>query len=184
LGCTGRDTFEIVTRPAVILTDVSENFTAKYGQVVKLNANGALYYTWTPDRMLNYPNIGTPEVTAIDSVTFMVIGMNVWGCKDTAFVKMDIDYSMLETIPNAFSPNGDGRNELFKVGQMRYQKLSEFRVFNRWGQEVFSTTDPNLGWDGTYKGLAQEVGVYHYVIRVTTPDGKMKAYKGDVTLVR
>jgi gliding motility-associated-like protein len=186
LGCTGLDTFTIVTRPAVELTDVTENFTAKYGQVVQLNADATNveYWAWTPDRLLDYPNIKDPKATATDPTTFMVIGMNFWGCKDTAYVKMDIDYSMLETIPSAFSPNGDGRNDVFRIGQMKYQRLLEFRIFSRWGHEVYSSTDLNKGWDGTYKGEPQEVGVYHYIIRVATPDGKMRTFKGDVTLVR
>jgi len=184
LGCTGLDTFSIETRPAVNLFDVSDNFTVKYGDVAQLHADGAVYYTWTPDRQLDFPNSSSPNVTAFDSTTFTVLGMNEWGCKDTAYVKMDIDYTMLETIPSAFSPNGDGRNEKFGLGSMKFQRLIEFRVFNRWGQELYSTTDANRGWDGTYKGVPQEIGVYHYIIRVTRPDGQLKTYKGDVTLIR
>jgi gliding motility-associated-like protein len=60
----------------------------------------------------------------------------------------------------------------------------EFRVFNRWGQEVYSTTDPSRGWDGTWKGVAQDMGVYSYIIRVAFPDGYVETYKGDVTLIR
>ncbi|RYZ56459.1 MAG: T9SS type B sorting domain-containing protein [Sphingobacteriales bacterium] len=184
LGCTGRDTFTVVARPAVDLVDVSPNFTAKYGDVVQLTASGAPFFVWTPDRLLDFPNIADPRATATDTATFQVIGMNQWGCADTAYVKMDIDYSMFEIVPNAFSPNGDGRNDEFRISSMKFQRLLEFRVFNRWGQEVFSTTDYKKGWDGSYKGTQQEAGVYQYLIRVTTPDGKQRMYKGDVTLIR
>jgi gliding motility-associated-like protein len=60
----------------------------------------------------------------------------------------------------------------------------EFRVFNRWGQEIFATQDINSGWDGTWKGEPQEVGSYQYIIRVGYPDGNVETFKGDVALVR
>lgn len=184
VGCVGRDTFSITAWPGVDLENVTADFTAKYGEQVQLNAEGAPFYVWTPDRLLDFPNTGSPMVTALDSTTFQVIGMNRWGCADTAYVKMNIDYTMFEILPNAFSPNGDGRNDVFKITNMKFQRLIEFRIFNRWGQEVFSTTDYKRGWDGTFKGIQQEAGVYQYLIRVTTPDGQMRTYKGDVSLIR
>lgn len=184
LGCSGSDSLHIIARPAAMLTDVTADFIAKYGDVVRLNANGTLYYTWTPDALLDYPNTHNPNATALDTATFMVIGMNEYGCKDTAFVKMGIDYTIVTSIPSAFSPNNDGMNDVFRIVNMKFQRVLEFRIFNRWGQQVFETTDPKGGWDGTYKGVPQEAGVYGYIIRIATPDGKVKSFQGDVTLVR
>lgn len=184
LGCLGKDTVYLTTWPATHMTDVTENFTAKYGDEVQLNAQGALYYVWTPDKLLNFPNQGNPVVTALDTATFRVIGTNYWGCRDTAYVKMDIDFTMTEFIPNAFTPNNDGINDVFSIKNMNFQRLIEFRIFNRWGQEIFSTTDARQGWDGTYKGVPQESGIYKYLIRINTPDGKQKMYKGDISLLR
>ena len=187
LGCAGMDSVLLFARPGLQIINVTPNFIAKYGDEAQLNAeaDGALYWVWTPDKMLDYPTTRDPKViAALDSATFMVIGMNVWGCRDTAFVHMAIDYTMKEIIPSAFSPNGDGLNDVFRVSNLVYQRLIEFRVFNRWGQEVFSTTDGKQGWDGTYKGVPQEIGVYHYLIRINTPDGQLKVYKGDVSLIR
>jgi gliding motility-associated-like protein len=112
------------------------------------------------------------------------VGINQYGCRDTAFVIVDVDYTMVDMVPNAFSPNGDGANDIFYVKNLKYQKLTEFRVFNRYGTEVFSTTNPEEGWDGNYKGVKQDIGVYNYLIRVAMPGGAVKVYKGDVTLVR
>jgi gliding motility-associated-like protein len=184
IGCTSEDSAVITTRPAPELTDVSSDFTAKYGEVVPLHAAGATFYTWTPTRLLDFPDEPDPHATAIDTATFQVIGTDQYGCRDTAYVKMNVDYTMSESIPSAFSPNNDGRNDVFQIRNLKYQRVIEFRVFNRWGQEVFSTTDGAKGWDGTFKGTPQEVGVYHYLIRITTPEGKMRSYKGDVTLIR
>lgn len=184
IGCTGKDSIHITARPAVVLKGVSSDFTLKYGETMQLNAEGATYYTWTPDRLLNYPNEHNPTATALDSATFQVIGTDQWGCRDTAYVHMGVDYTMWETVPSAFSPNGDGKNDVFHISNLKYQKLVEFRIFNRWGQEVYNSTDGAKGWDGTYRGELAEVGVYQYLIRIATPDGKMRTYKGDVTLVR
>jgi gliding motility-associated-like protein len=184
LGCIGRDSVRIDAKPAVTLVNVTEDFVLKYGDVMQLNAEGADYYVWTPDKFLDFPNTQDPKATGWDSTTFQVIGMNIWGCEDTAYVKMEIDYTMFEIIPSAFSPNNDGRNDVFHIGHLKYQRLLEFRIFNRWGQEIFNTVDPLKGWDGTYKGVAQEAGVYNYLIRIATPDGKQRTFKGDVTLIR
>ncbi len=183
LGCTGYDSIVIHARPAIEL-DVSGDIIAKYGDVIQLQASGAETYVWTPTDLLDYPTEATPKARATDTATFRVIGMNRYGCRDTAYVKMGIDYSMSEMLPNAFSPNNDGRNDVFRLRGLVYQRLQEFRIFNRWGQEIFNTTDPDLGWDGTYKGVPQDPGVYHYLIRVTTPEGIQRMYKGDVSLVR
>ncbi len=184
LGCTGSDTISLNVKAAAHLTDVTSDFTLKYGDQMQLHAAGVPFYTWFPDRFLDYPNTPAPTAKGLEPTVFTVIGMNEYGCKDTAYVKMDIDYTMHEILPTAFSPNGDGRNDLFSLKNMNFQRLIEFRVFNRWGQEVYSTTDHKQGWDGTYKGIPQESGVYSYLIRVVIPDGKQRVYKGDVTLLR
>jgi gliding motility-associated-like protein len=184
LGCTGTDTFTIIGFPGVKLINVTPDFTAHYGDSIQLNAEGAPMYVWTPDNLLNFPNTSDPSIVALENTNLRVIGINKFGCADTAYVNMNIDYTMFETLSNAFTPNNDGLNDVFHVGHMKFQKLIEFRIFNRWGQEVFSTTNANDGWDGTFKGVQQDMGVYQYLIRITTPDGKLRTYKGNVTLVR
>ncbi len=87
-------------------------------------------------------------------------------------------------IPNAFSPNNDGQNDIFKICNMTNEKLIDFKVFNRWGTILFRTTDPKQGWDGTSKGQMQPIGVYGYVIRIGYSDGYVETYKGTVTLIR
>lgn len=87
-------------------------------------------------------------------------------------------------IPNAFSPNNDGQNDIFKICNITNEKLIDFKIFNRWGTILFRTTDPKQGWDGTNKGQQQPIGVYGYVIRIGYPDGYVETYKGTVTLIR
>jgi len=174
----------IVSRAPIALVQVTPDQTIRYGDSIQLHAEGALFYTWLPAAYLNYPNIGSPMAWPAAPTVFTVYGLNNEGCRDTAYVRIGVDYAMHEQIPSAFSPNGDGRNDVFRILGLKHQRLLEFRVFNRWGQEVFSTTDPETGWDGRFRGVMQDPGVYHYLIRVAIPDGDARVYKGDVTLVR
>ena len=105
------------------------------------------------------------------------------GCRDTAYVRVDLEY-IDQYIPTVFSPNGDGLNDVFRLMNMKYQRLTEFRIFDRWGNEVFSTTDPSAGWDGKFNGAPMDMGVYSYLIRVALPNGRYHTYKGDITLMR
>jgi gliding motility-associated-like protein len=86
-------------------------------------------------------------------------------------------------VPNAFSPNGDGHNDVLKVNGICLQNLS-FMIFNRWGEKVFETIDQETGWDGTYKGEAMNTGVYVYRLEGKTYDGKAFSGKGNITLIR
>ncbi|HTN47394.1 MAG TPA: choice-of-anchor L domain-containing protein [Flavipsychrobacter sp.] len=184
LGCEGKDTITIDARPAAVLINVTPDFTIKYNETKQLNAEGVLYYVWLPSDQLDYPNTNNPTVVGLRPTTFSVIGLNEYGCFDTAYVRMEIDYDMSEFLPSGFTPNGDGKNDLFRLSGLKYQKLLEFRVFNRWGEEIFATTDISQGWDGSYRGVPQEMGVYSYIIRLAIPGGTQKVYKGNVTLLR
>jgi len=161
-----------------------EDLVVKYGTDLQLTGSGAYLYSWSPPGSVSDPNITNPVAHITRSITLYLTGIDERGCHGRDSLHVTVDYSDPTFIPSAFSPNGDGKNDVFRVGSMDFQKLLEFRVFNRWGQEVFSTTDPLKAWDGTYKGVTQEIGVYHYVIRVAYPDAKVETYKGDITLIR
>lgn len=111
---------------------------------------------------------------------------NVWAQHyRTQVANNDIDSVTQQLlIPNAFTPNHDGKNDEFKITNFSNQKLIEFKIFNRWGTILFQTHDPQKGWDGTFKGKEQAVGVYGYVIRIAYPDNVVETYKGTVTLIR
>ncbi len=87
-------------------------------------------------------------------------------------------------IPNAFSPNGDGQNDIFMIRNITDEKLIDFRIFNRWGTIMFRTNNPSDGWDGSFKGEMQPIGTYGYVIRIGYPDGYVETYKGTLSLIR
>jgi gliding motility-associated-like protein len=87
-------------------------------------------------------------------------------------------------MPNAFTPNGDGKNDVFGLTNAKFQKLLRFEIYNRWGQQVFSTIDPLKGWDGTFEGKNCDQAVYNYIIVVELPNKTIKTYNGTVTLFR
>lgn len=183
VGCTAYDTATVIVHPAPVLTNVTSDTTIFYGSSLQLHASGAASWAWTPADWLSNPAVHDPISTPGEAITYVVIGTNEFGCADTASVRIDLDYTINDFIPSAFSPNGDGRNDLFHVVGFKYQLVEEFRVFNRWGQLVFTAMD-NKGWDGTLKGGKAESGTYYYVIKLRYPDGKAKTFKGDVMLVR
>lgn len=86
-------------------------------------------------------------------------------------------------IPNAFTPNGDGKNDLFKVYSYAVKDMN-IKIFNQWGELIFTASNMDNAWDGTYKGKPQPVGVYIYAVKLTLTTGEVVVRKGDINLVR
>ena len=173
---------EVLPLPDVRI--LTEDTTVKYGKPFQILASGARLYNWTPVSSLNNPNISYPIAQPTEDTRYVLGGISANGCRafDTLYVTIDDRDNLF--VPSAFSPNGDGKNDMFKITNLTFQKVMEFRVFNRWGQEIFSTSDNGRGWDGTWKGVDQNIGTYSYLIRVGSPDGSVETYRGEVTLIR
>lgn len=180
-GCTGSDTV-VITRLGQPQINVCNDTTLLARATVRLSASGADRYEWSPRQWLDTFTVASPLATPEAPVTYTVTGTSEAGCTATATVRIDLIEDML--IPNAFSPNGDGINDEFRIVNLGYQHIKEFRVFNRWGEQVFNTMDGAVGWNGNYKGQAAEPGIYPYYIRMAFRDGTQKVFKGDVTLIR
>ena len=170
--------------PAAEVQAYPEVATIAYGDSIQLNASGADLYHWWPSGPLDSAVIANPWARPFEPTVFTVLGINRYGCRDSGFVNINIDYVMPDLIPNAFSPNGDGLNDVFRIEGVTYQKVVVFQVFNRYGQVVFSTTNPDVGWDGRFNGKDCEVGVYYYLVRLVYSDGRERIFKGDVQLIR
>ena len=101
-----------------------------------------------------------------------------------ASIKVTISTSLLE-MPNAFSPNGDGINDIY-MAKTNHKSLIEFHayIFNRWGQKLFEWTNPDEGWDGTYKGSPVKAGVYFVLVKAKGADGRTYNIRRDVNLLR
>ncbi|RYZ52197.1 MAG: gliding motility-associated C-terminal domain-containing protein, partial [Sphingobacteriales bacterium] len=180
-GCDTSITFTIDVFPGLELT-VSSDTAIAAGSSVRLSASGADSYLWEPEQWLDNPRSATPLATPRESITYTVTGYNQYGCKGSRQVHIDLNDVVL--IPNAFSPNGDGVNDQFRITNYGYYKLETFRIFNRWGEEVFFTADPAKGWNGYHKGGLADLGTYHYYISLVDLKGSIQVFKGTLTLIR
>ncbi len=109
-----------------------------------------------------------------------------WGCVAGDSILVNAQSCCQVSLPTAFSPNGDTRNDLFRIITVGNHKIADFRVVNRWGQTVFETADESRGWDGTFNGVPQEMGTYYYYLRFRCVEGKERdvEQKGAFILVR
>jgi gliding motility-associated-like protein len=127
-----------------------------------------------------------PVSSAIQTITYMVTGTDVSGCISTDSVLVTVVPSYVFFIPNAFTPNNDGNNDNLEVfGNKEAWKQFEVKVFNRWGEKVFESQDPNFKWDGTYQGRSSNPGVFVYLVKLVYLNNYTdKVYTGTVTLIR
>ena len=114
---------------------------------------------------------------------------NEAGCMDTDSVSIFINRDRSVFVPNAFSPNGDGINDLVFASTKIPREIGYFRIFNRWGAVVFEhknglTNDPSFGWDGIFKGEAVNTGVFIYDLLLVYPDGFEQQISGDITVIK
>jgi gliding motility-associated-like protein len=181
--CIDTLTAKVTVKPLPDIKVLTRDTFVKYGQSLQLMASGARIYNWSPVGSLNNANTSYPIATPTEPTTYIAGGIGANGCRAFDTVKVDIDYRDNLFVPTGFSPNNDGKNDMFKVANLTFQRVIEFRVFNRWGQEVFMAND-NRGWDGAWKGEPQDMGSYTYTIKVGFPDGYIETYRGTTTLIR
>jgi len=112
-----------------------------------------------------------------------LVAYNQFECSDTACLAVETLINPLLDVPNAFTPGRFGQNSIIKVQGFGIDKM-DFRIYNRYGQLVFESNDPNMGWDGNFKGNPQPMGVYAYTLTAIFFDGTRTTRKGDITLIR
>jgi len=158
--------------------------TVRFGQTINLNGSGALTYEWAPNYNISSLTNSHVKVNPFKTTQYILTGYNSKTCysSDTLNVYVVEDCGEMY-IPNAFTPNNDGVNDVLYVRGICLQSLT-FMVFNRWGEKVFETLDQTKGWDGTYKGEEMNTGVFVYRLEGKTYDGKSFQLKGNVTLIR
>lgn len=172
---------QIVPNPELILSKQDAVCDQNNGQAI---ANGSSQY---PPISYLWNNNSTDSILSnLDPGIYTVIITDSMGCTNTGTVTIDNltkDCGYVVSIPGAFTPNGDGNNDLLMVSGKGIKSL-DFKVFNRWGNLVFETTSPNEGWDGVYRGKKQNTAVFMYTLKVTFKNGKTVTKTGDVGLIR
>lgn len=175
-----------VTVNSLPLVDAGTGATVNVGETVMLNADAEGIYNWSPTDFLSDPNSAMPIAQPLDTITYYLTATDANGCSNTDSITINVTRLFDVLIPNAFSPNGDGVNDLFGIVNSRgLETLQEFSVYNRWGQQVFNSSgDFDRAWNGIRKGVDQEMGVYVYYIKAITFLGDEFEQKGNVTLIR
>ncbi len=156
------------------------------GERILFNATGGTEYSWTPSTNLNDTDTYNPTGFYPDTgqYVYMVHVTSSFGCAGYDTIHVTVVNQIEFFVPSGFTPNGDGRNDVFKPIAVGYRGLNYFRVFNRWGQEVYFSTSLETGWDGTFGGEKAEMGVYFWEVNYVDRFGKASFLKGDVTLIR
>jgi hypothetical protein len=147
-----------------------------------LNPNIPFSYEWVPSFPLNDAYIQNPIATINSDMTFVLIARTPEGCEGRDSVKVRAFKGPDIYVPSAFSPGGF--NRVFRPIPVAIAKLNYFRIFNRWGQEIFYTTKLLEGWDGKYKGVEQPAGMYVWMVQGVGDDGSVITKKGTVMIVR
>ena len=170
---------------------VSADDTTLYqGQTTQLHCipDSIIYnYAWSPSQYLNNATIANPQTSPTGPITYYVTLTDMNGCsvKDSIYLEVDVVICGEPEIfiPNAFSPNNDGQNEVLYV-RGNAIKTMLIRVYDRWGELVFESNSKNVGWNGTYKNNPVDPGVFVYYLEVVCYDNQSYFKKGNVTIIR
>jgi gliding motility-associated-like protein len=188
-GCPkpGFDTVVVVVLPD-INAFAGRDTAVITGQSLQLLATGGVNYQWVPATGLSNPLIANPVATystPSTGILYKVLVYNEAGCIDSAFIKVKVFQTMPTVfVPNAFTPNSDGRNDLLRPIAVGMARIDYFQIFNRWGQLVFSTSTNEHGWDGTIAGKVQPAGTYVWLVKAVDYTGALYVQRGTLVLVR
>src|SRR6185295_10724374 len=127
---------------------------------------GATQFAWTPSKWLNDPTIANPLSLPQNNITYIVTATNDAGCTDVDSVSIHVNLMEGIYMPTGFTPGNDGLNDIIAPILSRHYKLESFTIYNRWGEKIFSTTEPGKGWDGRLKGRKKPAGVYVWIVTV------------------
>ena len=149
-----------------------------------VNNSGFTSYSWSPARGLNNPSIQQPIAVLDKEITYTVTARTADGCEasDDIHVKVFLKADLF--VPNAFTPNNDGRNDVLHVIPVGIKELKYFRIYNRWGQLVYSSTSQTEGWNGKFNGQTQPTATFVWMAEGIDYQGNTLTRKGTVTLIR
>jgi gliding motility-associated-like protein len=201
-GCMEDTTVTILPVNELILRVEQDYFDLVLGEYAPLSAKvnkTDVEFVWEPVTWLSDPLIADPVSRPVQSVIYTVTGTDGNGCTktDTVRIEVSIDYDASLFIPNAFTPNNDGVNDVFyaRSNFPEALRIDYFRIFDKYNETVFDLSgldghenatpeDRLFGWDGDFRGEKAEAGSYRFTISVIFPDGINRTYAGTVQLIR
>jgi gliding motility-associated-like protein len=147
-------------------------------------------YSWQPQNDLSCTDCPRPIATPKYSTDYTITVTDSNSCRVSSKVQVIVLCQGAKVfVPNTFSPNGDGANDIFFVQGTGLARIKSLRVFNRWGEVVFekrdfAVNDPSIGWDGTFKGQKAAPDVYIYQLEVFCENSEVIRTEGNVALIR
>lgn len=184
-ACTIPASLQIVVNPAPTDVNAGTNQRVIFGNSVILNGSSstATLFQWTPPDRLSSPSVLTPLASPLQSTTYTLQGTNSFGCsaKDDVFVEV---IRPCVDPAKAFTPNGDGYNDLWNVYNGDCVVRITVDVYNRWGGMVFHSDNYSNNWDGTYKHNPLPDATYYYILKADLIGGYQTRMKGNVTIIR
>lgn len=192
LGCKTTVTKQVAVTPLPVITVRENPFIPLGGSValpVTYSPNIALY-NWTPPTSLSCTNCAVPVASPPRTTTYKVNVTDSNGCVNAQEITVKVACNQNNYfVPNLFTPNGDGNNDMFYPRGTGIYLIQSLRVFNRWGEMVFekrnfAANSAASGWDGTYRGKPAPADAYVYILEFICGNGIVVPYKGNVTLVR
>lgn len=185
-GCSATDNISLSINNELTL-DLGEDITLyednTIGLFPVLNTTAAGQFNWTPAGSVSCASCQNTVATPSSTTQFILTYTGNNGCSVSDSILITVLEAGNLFFPTAFSPNGDGNNDIYRAfGNVA--KVFRLKIFNRWGELVFETNNFNDGWDGTYKGKDQPIGVYVYTAELTLLNNNTRNYKGSVTLLR
>ncbi len=191
-GCTDTTTKPLLVNPLPLIT-IPGPQTTLVGTPVLLPAtyvNTIITYSWLPTLGLSCTDCPQPEANPKFNTVYTVTAVDDNNCKNTGQVQVIVLCKGANVfVPNTFSPNGDGFNDVFYVRGRGLARVKSLRIYNRWGETVFErinfgVNDPSVGWDGTYKGQKLSPDVYVYQVDVFCDNSDTIRFDGSITLIR
>lgn len=183
IGCTRTETVRVAVHPQP-LAEAGPPVTINEGATHQLTGSGGGQYSWQPVQWLSDPTIANPIAAPIDSTWFYLTTLDNNGCWAIDSVLIGVLPNVKIMVPTAFTPNGDGHNDLFGIGYAKGVIVTRLQVFDRWGQEVFSATTAAETWDGSVGGSPAPAGVYIWIIQGLENNGIAFQRQGNITLLR
>lgn len=188
-GCTATDAVLVKIETAPNITIPTPEIVPA-GTPVTLNPQGLIgteTCLWTPDQyFVNSTSDCVPNLLPKATTNYTLTATTAGGCSSTASVQVTVLPPPTLIVPNSFSPNGDGMNDVLKVVARDLDQLKTFKIYNRWGQNVYTNpNDISQGWDGTFNNQLQPIGVYGYFVEyIEAGTLQPKMIKGNVTIIR
>ena len=164
------------------LLDLGPDTTIFAGESISFSSNLPGTYEWSPTYGIDCSDCSSVIFSPEETTTF-VLQIDTIGCISRDEIIINVEVSGNISVPNLFTPNGDGVNDLLEIYGYSIDEL-DFRIYDRWGEIVFQTNSILDHWDGRFNGMELNTAVFVYSIKVKYKDGREVIQQGNITLVK